>query len=61
MIAFINKLTGDLMWVADNREDEYKAAGYKPAADAVMPTKEKENGVRTDKRRTSKTNKTTKR
>ena len=33
MIKFINKVTGTEMWVAENRVDEYKAAGHKPAAD----------------------------
>lgn len=32
MIKFINALTGSTMWVADDRVDEYKAAGHKPAA-----------------------------
>lgn len=40
MILFINKVTGTEMWVADDRVEEYKAAGHKPAAnpDAVKPT-----------------------
>lgn len=33
MIKFINRLTGTEMWVADNRVDEYLAAGHKLAAD----------------------------
>lgn len=33
MIRFINKLTGGEMWVAEDREEEYKAAGHKPAAE----------------------------
>lgn len=32
MVKFINKLTGGEMWVADDRVEEYKAAGHKPAA-----------------------------
>lgn len=32
MIKFINKLTGGEMWVADDRVEEYKAAGHKLAA-----------------------------
>lgn len=39
MIEFINKLTGNKMWVADNRADEYKAAGHKPAAESVEKPK----------------------
>lgn len=32
MIKFINKLTGGEMWVADDRAEEYKAAGHELAA-----------------------------
>ena len=32
MLKFINKLTGTETWVAENRADEYKAAGHTPAA-----------------------------
>ena len=40
MIKFINRITGTEMWVADDRKDEYIAAGHKPAADdAVKPIK----------------------
>lgn len=39
MIEFINRVTGTPMWVADNRADEYMAAGHKLAADtAEEPT-----------------------
>lgn len=43
MIRMINKLTNTEMWVAENRVEEYKAAGHKLAAsfDAV-PTVEAE-------------------
>ena len=37
MVKFIHGRTGNEMWVADDRVDEYKAAGHKPAADAVKP------------------------
>ncbi len=33
MVKFINRLTGTEMWVADERVDEYKAAGHKLAAE----------------------------
>ena len=56
MIEFVNKYGGS-MWVADNRVEEYKAAGYKLAADAVKPTEEKKDGIRNDKRRAGKTRK----
>ena len=34
MKAFINKITGTLMYVDDSRVDEYIEAGYEPALDA---------------------------
>lgn len=37
MIEFINRMTGTRMWVADDRVEEYKAAGHAPAADIVEP------------------------
>lgn len=45
-MKFINKLTGTEMWVADDRVDEYKAAGHVPAVmnepvEAEKPTEEK--------------------
>ena len=39
MIQFINKITGGMMWVAEDRADEYKAAGHKPAASVAEPQK----------------------
>lgn len=39
MTKFINRLTGSEMWVADDRVEEYKAAGHKLAADAEKPKK----------------------
>ena len=32
MVKLINKTTGTPMWVADERVEEYKAAGHKPVA-----------------------------
>ena len=42
MVEFINRLTGSSMWVADDRVEEYKAAGHKPAASSKRkePVKE---------------------
>lgn len=41
MVKFINRLTGTEMWVADDRVEEYKAAGHKLAAENVeKPKKE---------------------
>lgn len=43
MIRMINKLTNTEMWVAENRVEEYKAAGHKLAASSdVVPTVEAE-------------------
>jgi len=41
MVKFINANTGGEMWVAEERVEEYKAAGHKPAAeaDAEKPAK----------------------
>ena len=48
MVKFINKLTGSEMWVADDRVEEYKAAGHVPAAVFAMekPTEEKPKKTR---------------
>lgn len=43
MVEFINAFTGTQMWVADERVEEYKAAGHKLAAEpsaTTMPTEE---------------------
>ena len=37
MIEFINPFTGTTFWVADDRVDEYKAAGYSPVANLEKP------------------------
>lgn len=33
MLKFYHASTGNEMWVAEDRVDEYKAAGHKPAAE----------------------------
>lgn len=38
MVKFINVFTGGDMWVAEDRVEEYKAAGHTPAAE-VKPQK----------------------
>lgn len=38
MMRMINGFTGTEMWVADDRVDEYKAAGHKLAAESEKPT-----------------------
>lgn len=42
MVKFINKISGGFMWVAENRVNEYKAAGHRLAASPVT-TKKPEN------------------
>lgn len=37
MVRFINKFTGTEMWVAEDRVEEYKAAGHKLAAVPTDP------------------------
>ncbi len=48
MIEFINRVTGTRMWVADNRVEEYKAAGHVPVAVPVpeKPAEEKPKKTR---------------
>ena len=48
MKKLINGLTGTVMWVADDRVEEYKAAGHVPAEDAEKP--EPKKAVRKAKR-----------
>lgn len=36
MVKMINRNFGTSMWVAEDRVEEYKAAGHKPAAEAVL-------------------------
>lgn len=38
MMKMVNGFTGTEMWVADDRVEEYKAAGHKLAADSEKPT-----------------------
>lgn len=38
MVKFINRLTLGEMWVAEDRVEEYIAAGHKPAADTSADT-----------------------
>lgn len=40
MVKFINPMTGTEMMVAESRVEEYKAAGYKLAADLEKPEPE---------------------
>lgn len=44
MVKLINAVTGTEMWVSEDRVEEYKAAGHKPAAEpkaVKKPTKGK--------------------
>lgn len=41
MVKMINRLLGSVMWVADERVDEYISAGHKLADTTPKTTKEK--------------------
>lgn len=62
MIEFLNPFTKTTCWVADDRVDEYKAAGYTPVANLEKPKvevkkveapKEEPKEVKTTVRRTT--------
>ncbi len=45
-VEFINRTTGTQMWVAEDRVEEYKAAGHTLAAvDSKEPTEEQKPAV----------------
>lgn len=57
MVEFKNAYTGTQMWVADERAEEYKAAGHIPVAVpsvAKEPVEEKKPVKRATKKATSK-------
>lgn len=54
MIKFINALTGTEMLVADNRKEEYLAAGHKLAAGVVAKKAEPEEPKKVRKSATPK-------
>ncbi len=39
MVRFINRFTGNEMWVSEERAEEYKAAGHKLAASILIAEK----------------------
>lgn len=49
MVKFINARTGNEMWVADDRVEEYKAAGHKPAVDPVKPANKPKRAKKTQR------------
>lgn len=51
MVKFINSQTGSVMWIAEERIDEYKAAGHKPAADAIPEKPKKEPAAKKPKKK----------
>jgi hypothetical protein len=51
MVKFINSITHTEMWVADNRVDEYIAAGHTPAVDGATEEKPAEPKKRTTKKK----------
>lgn len=50
MVRFINRFTGGIIWVTEDRAEEYKAAGHKPAADPAPEEPEKEKPKRGSKK-----------
>ena len=49
MIKLINRVTGSVMWVADDRAEKYLAAGHKLAAEdkaAEKPTRKSQKKAR---------------
>lgn len=57
MVEFINCMTGTQMWVADERVEEYKAAGHTLAAfssKAIEPAEEPVEKKKTVKKATKK-------
>ena len=54
MVEFINPFTSTSFWVADDRVDEYKAAGFSPVANLEKPKvkaeKTEEEPVKTTRR-----------
>lgn len=59
MVRMINGFTKTEMWVADDRVDEYKAAGHTLAAESEKPTVEETKEVEKveEKKTTKKTTK----
>lgn len=53
MIVFINALTGTEMLVADDRKEEYLAAGHKLAAGTIEKAKKAEPVTEVPKKETS--------
>lgn len=39
MVKFIHKVTGCVMWVAEDKADEFRAVGHKPVVQAPAPEK----------------------
>lgn len=58
MVRMINGFTKTEMWVADDRVDEYKAAGHNLAAESEKPTVEETKVEKVEEKKTTK--KTTK-
>lgn len=54
MVEFINKLTGTKMFVAEDRVEEYKAAGHTAVSSIVAEAEYVEVPVVEEKRTTSK-------
>lgn len=56
-VKMINGLFGNPMWVAEDRVEEYKAAGHKLAASSLKPAKEEEKPLSEEIKESKKNNK----
>lgn len=54
MVRFINRFTGGIIWVTEDRAEEYKAAGHRPAADTAPEKPVQEKPPRRTAKRTKK-------
>lgn len=61
MVEFINPFTRTSFWVADDRVDEYKAAGYPLAANLEKPKVEKVEAEKTEEEPVKPTRRVTRR
>lgn len=57
MVEFINAITGTQMWVADERVEEYKAAGHVLAAASSKATEPAKEPVKKTVKKTTKATK----
>lgn len=49
MVKMVNRVTGSVMWVTEERKDEYLAAGHKLAAEPAPAKEPKKRTKKEDK------------